>query len=175
MPKLLRLRLCNIGPQRARMEHLILPFEDIITGQATHSLIFLRNGGGKSTLISLLLWLCCPDKPMPDKKDIHDFVLLWHSAIPMRTVLRMNARIADIDAQLTTLREEHEPLLHMVQASASTLVAALSARTISLRGEEQRLNLLSKGIAIIQAGRRIPEEVLGPDELYQVWQATFSC
>jgi hypothetical protein len=75
MPKLLRLRLCNIGPQRARMEDLTLSLEDIISGQAVHTAIFLRNGGGKTTLISLILWLFCPDQPMPDKNDIRDFVL----------------------------------------------------------------------------------------------------
>ncbi|HEU5375480.1 MAG TPA: hypothetical protein VFV38_08585 [Ktedonobacteraceae bacterium] len=74
MPQLLRLRFCNIGPHRARMEDLTLSLEDITTGQATHSAILLRNGGGKTTLISLMLWLLCPDKPMPDKNQIDDYV-----------------------------------------------------------------------------------------------------
>jgi hypothetical protein len=56
------------------MEDLMLPLEDITTGQATHSAILLRNGGGKTTLISLMLWLLCPDKPMPDKNQIDDYV-----------------------------------------------------------------------------------------------------
>lgn len=74
MPKLLRLRFCNVGPPRARMEDLIISLTDVVTGQATHSAIWLRNGGGKTTLISLLLWLLCPDKPMPDKNQIEDYV-----------------------------------------------------------------------------------------------------
>src|SRR5579859_6696990 len=74
MPQLLRLRFCNVGPQRARMEDLTISLTDIVTGQATHSAIWLRNGGGKTTLISLLLWLLCPDKPMPDKNQIDDYV-----------------------------------------------------------------------------------------------------
>jgi hypothetical protein len=74
MPKLLRLRFCNIGPDRARMEDLTLHLEDIVTEQATHTAILLRNGGGKTTLISLMLWLLCPDKPMPDTNKIDDFV-----------------------------------------------------------------------------------------------------
>ncbi len=74
MPKLLRLRICNIGPDRARMEDITLRLEDIVTGQATHTAILLRNGGGKTTLISLILWLLCPDRPMPDTNKIDDFV-----------------------------------------------------------------------------------------------------
>src|SRR5581483_11258662 len=65
MPQLLRLRFCNIGPRRARMDDLTLSMEDITTGRATHSAIWLRNGGGKTTLIRLIFWLLCPDKPMP--------------------------------------------------------------------------------------------------------------
>ncbi len=74
MPQLLRLRFCNVGPRRARMEDLTLSMEDIETGQATHSAIWLRNGGGKTTLISLILWLLCPDKPMPDTHKIEEYV-----------------------------------------------------------------------------------------------------
>ncbi len=74
MPKLLRLRFCNVGPDRARMENLTLRLEDIVIGQAAHTAILLRNGGGKTTLISLILWLLCPDRPMPDTNKIDDFV-----------------------------------------------------------------------------------------------------
>ena len=74
MPQLLRLRFYNVGPERARMEDLTISLADIVTGQAAHSAIWLRNGGGKTTLISLSLWLLCPDKPMPDKNQIEDYV-----------------------------------------------------------------------------------------------------
>jgi hypothetical protein len=74
MPKLLRLRFCHVGHHRARMENLTLPLEDIVTGQATHSVVWLRNGGGKTTLISLILWLLCPDRPMPNKNRIEEYV-----------------------------------------------------------------------------------------------------
>jgi hypothetical protein len=74
MPQLLRLRFCNIGPRRARMDDLTLSMEDITTGQATHSAIWLRNGGGKTTLIRLIFWLLCPDKPMPDMHKIEEYV-----------------------------------------------------------------------------------------------------
>lgn len=74
MPQLLRLRFCNIGPRRARMDDLTLSMEDITTGQATHSAIWLRNGGGKTTLLRLIFWLLCPDKPMPDMHKIEEYV-----------------------------------------------------------------------------------------------------
>ena len=56
------------------MEDLTLRMEDVVTGQAAHTAILLRNGGGKTTLISLILWLLCPDRPMPDTNKIDDFV-----------------------------------------------------------------------------------------------------
>lgn len=74
MPQLLRLRLCNVGPHPARMEDLTLSMEDLITGRATHSTILLRNGGGKTTLMRLIFWLLCPDKPMSDTHKIEEYV-----------------------------------------------------------------------------------------------------
>lgn len=56
------------------MDDLTLSMEDMITGQATHSAIWLRNGGGKTTLIRLIFWLLCPDKPMPDMHKIEEYV-----------------------------------------------------------------------------------------------------
>ncbi len=56
------------------MDDLTLSMEDITTGQATHSAIWLRNGGGKTTLIRLIFWLLCPDKPMPDMHKIEEYV-----------------------------------------------------------------------------------------------------
>lgn len=56
------------------MDDLTLSMEDIATGRATHSAIWLRNGGGKTTLIRLIFWLLCPDKPMPDMHKIEEYV-----------------------------------------------------------------------------------------------------
>ena len=47
MPKLLRLRFCNIGPDRARMEDITLRLEDIVTGQAAHTAICYAMVAGK--------------------------------------------------------------------------------------------------------------------------------
>ena len=74
MPQLLRLRFCNVGPHLARMKDLTLSMEDLITGRAAHSTILLRNGGGKTTLIRLIFWLLCPDKPMSDTHKIEEYV-----------------------------------------------------------------------------------------------------
>ncbi len=74
MPQLLRLRFCNVGPRRARVEDLTLSMEHVATGQATHSAIWLRNGGGKTTLIRLIFWLLCPDKPMSETHKIEEYV-----------------------------------------------------------------------------------------------------
>lgn len=74
MPQLLRLRFCTVGPRRARIEDLTLSMEHLASGQATHSAIWLRNGGGKTTLIRLIFWLLCPDKPMSDTHKIEEYV-----------------------------------------------------------------------------------------------------
>jgi hypothetical protein len=53
MPKLRRLRLSSIGYDSARFDDVILDFTDR-QGQPTNSIIWLRNGGGKTSLLSLL-------------------------------------------------------------------------------------------------------------------------
>src|SRR5579859_1588797 len=73
MPQLSRIRLCNIGHAHARIDDLTLELHDA-DGHPTHSTIWLRNGGGKTMLVSLLLWLICPDKKMPDNRRLEDYV-----------------------------------------------------------------------------------------------------
>jgi hypothetical protein len=52
MPKLSRMRLVSIGHPRARFDDLLLDFRDD-TRHATDSVLWLRNGGGKSSLLNL--------------------------------------------------------------------------------------------------------------------------
>ncbi len=52
MPKLLRMRLVSIGHPRARFDDLLLDFRDD-KSRATDSVLWLRNGGGKSSLLNL--------------------------------------------------------------------------------------------------------------------------
>lgn len=52
MPKLSRMRLVSIGHPRARFDDLLLDFRDD-QKRATDSILWLRNGGGKSSLLNL--------------------------------------------------------------------------------------------------------------------------
>lgn len=60
MPKLSRARFSKVGPSNARMEDLILDFRDA-DGQPADTTLWLRNGGGKTTLLTLFLTLFSPD------------------------------------------------------------------------------------------------------------------
>jgi len=53
MPKLRRVRLSSIGYDSARFDDVILDFTDR-DGHPTNSIVWLRNGGGKTSLLSLL-------------------------------------------------------------------------------------------------------------------------
>lgn len=59
MPQLIRLRFINLGHENARTTDLIVPLHDK-TGYAADSVIWARNGGGKSMLLSLFLALINP-------------------------------------------------------------------------------------------------------------------
>jgi len=59
MPQLIRLRFINLGHENARTEDLIVPLHDK-HGQAADSIIWARNGGGKSMLLGLFLALINP-------------------------------------------------------------------------------------------------------------------
>ena len=54
MPRLCRMRLSSIGHDSARFDDLTLDFTDR-QGRPTNSVLWLRNGGGKSSLLSLFL------------------------------------------------------------------------------------------------------------------------
>jgi hypothetical protein len=143
MPQLLRLRFCNVGPPRARMEDLTISLVDIVTGQATHSAIWLRNGGGKTTLISLLLWLLCPDKPMPDKHQIDDYVQLDD-----RSVLLAEWQMDKKDKQLSLWSAKPECYLTGVFCERRAVAASQEDRKLHrmffaarVRDDEPRLSL----------------------------------
>lgn len=53
MPKLRRIRLSCIGYDSARFDDVVLDFTNR-EGQPTNSIVWLRNGGGKTSLLSLL-------------------------------------------------------------------------------------------------------------------------
>ena len=50
MPQLLRLRFVSLGHPQARMDDLVLDFQGP-DGRPVDSTLWLRNGGGKSSVI----------------------------------------------------------------------------------------------------------------------------
>lgn len=61
MPKLRRMRLCGIGHDSARFNDLTLEFTDR-QGRPANSVLWLRNGGGKTSLLSLFFAGVRPNK-----------------------------------------------------------------------------------------------------------------
>ena len=61
MPKLRRMRLCGIGHDSARFDDVTLDFTDR-EGRPTNSILWLRNGGGKTSLLSLFFAGVRPNK-----------------------------------------------------------------------------------------------------------------
>jgi len=61
MPQLLRLRFVSLGHPQARMDDLVLNFADG-NGRATDSTLWLRNGGGKSSILNLFFAIVRPHK-----------------------------------------------------------------------------------------------------------------
>ena len=61
MPRLTRMRLVCVGHPNARFEDVILNFQDH-QGRPIDSTLWLRNGGGKSSLLNLFFAVVRPDK-----------------------------------------------------------------------------------------------------------------
>lgn len=61
MPQLLKLRFVSLGHPQARMDDLLLGFQGP-DGRATDSTLWLRNGGGKSSILNLFFAILRPHK-----------------------------------------------------------------------------------------------------------------
>lgn len=61
MPQLLKLRFVSLGHPQARMDDLLLTFQGP-DGRATDSTLWLRNGGGKSSILNLFFAIVRPHK-----------------------------------------------------------------------------------------------------------------
>lgn len=61
MPQLLKLRFVSLGHPQARMDDLVLNFQSP-DGRATDSTLWLRNGGGKSSILNLFFAIVRPHK-----------------------------------------------------------------------------------------------------------------
>lgn len=58
MPELLAIRFESVGHRDARLENLVLRFDHL--GQPTDSVVWLRNGGGKSSILNLFFSVIRP-------------------------------------------------------------------------------------------------------------------
>ncbi|HEY1155167.1 MAG TPA: hypothetical protein VGE95_02605, partial [Arthrobacter sp.] len=78
MLRLRRIRLENIGHKDARFNGTVLDITDL-NGQISDAIIWLRNGGGKSSLLALFFNLLLPGKAdfigYTKKKGLIDYVL----------------------------------------------------------------------------------------------------
>ena len=82
MPRLLRLRMVSVGHPNARMQDLTLDFRDP-DGRPTDSTIWLRNGGGKSSILNLFFALVrtgrrefLGGKADSRRRSLDDYILL---------------------------------------------------------------------------------------------------
>ena len=87
MPRLTRLRFVNIGHENARMDDLTLNFCDE-AGSPIDSTLWLRNGGGKSSILNLFFSLLFPNrrqflgaKADRGERSLEDYVLVGDEAV----------------------------------------------------------------------------------------------
>src|SRR5947209_1865971 len=79
MPRLSRLRFVSIGHANARFEDLVLDFRDG-DGRATDSTLWLRNGGGKTSILNLFFAGVRPSRreflgtKADTKRELHEYV-----------------------------------------------------------------------------------------------------
>jgi hypothetical protein len=81
MPQLLKLRFVSLGHPQARMDDLLLSFQGP-DGRATDSTLWLRNGGGKSSILNLFFAIVRPHKSEflggkaeAKQRSLNDYVL----------------------------------------------------------------------------------------------------
>ncbi len=87
MPQLLRLRFVSLGHPQARMEDLVLDFQGT-AGQPTDSTLWLRNGGGKSSILNLFFAIVRPHKgeflggkAEAKQRSLSDYILAGDRAV----------------------------------------------------------------------------------------------
>lgn len=87
MPQLLKLRFVSLGHPQARMEDLLLRFHGP-DGRATDSTLWLRNGGGKSSILNLFFAILRPHKSEflggkaeARQRSLNDYILTHDRAV----------------------------------------------------------------------------------------------
>jgi hypothetical protein len=84
MYKLARMHLDSVGSNAARFSNLTLDFTDV-DHHPLDTIVWLRNGGGKTSLLSLLFSLFLPNRrdflgARDDRKTLGDYVLSGDTA-----------------------------------------------------------------------------------------------
>lgn len=87
MPQLLKLRFVSLGHPQARMDDLLVSFQGH-DGRATDSTLWLRNGGGKSSILNLFFAILRPHKSEflggkaeAKQRSLNDYVLSGDRAV----------------------------------------------------------------------------------------------
>jgi len=87
MPQVLKLRFVSLGHPQARMDDLLLSFQGP-DGRATDSTLWLRNGGGKSSILNLFFAIVRPHKSEflggkadAKQRSLNDYVLPGDRAV----------------------------------------------------------------------------------------------
>lgn len=87
MPQLLKLRFVSLGHPQARMDDLLLRFQGP-DGRATDSTLWLRNGGGKSSILNLFFAIVRPHKgeflggkSEAKQRSLNDYILPGDRAV----------------------------------------------------------------------------------------------
>jgi hypothetical protein len=87
MPRLLKLRFVCLGHPQARMDDLVLDFQGP-DGRPTDSTLWLRNGGGKSSILNLFFAIVRPHKgeflggkAEARQRSLNDYVLSGDRAV----------------------------------------------------------------------------------------------
>lgn len=108
MPRLSRLRFVSIGHPQARMDDLTLDFRDR-DGRATDSTLWLRNGGGKSSILNLFFALLRPrkneflgGKADSKKRSLGDYVLADDRAVVVAE-WQLDGRVGELALEPQTL------------------------------------------------------------------------
>ncbi|MEZ4442349.1 MAG: hypothetical protein R3B72_24865 [Polyangiaceae bacterium] len=91
MPQLLKLRFVSLGHPQARMDDLLLTFQGP-DGRAADSTLWLRNGGGKSSILNLFFAILRPHKgeflggkAEAKQRSLNDYILPSDRAVRLRS------------------------------------------------------------------------------------------
>lgn len=108
MPRLLRLRLVSVGHPLARTNDLVLDFRDP-DGKASDSTLWLRNGGGKSSILNLFFALLRPHrseflggKAEAKQRDLEDYVLPGDRAVVVAE-WQLDAGVGELALDITRM------------------------------------------------------------------------